>query len=255
LRRAVRTRNPEPWWAATAATQSCPTGQQFYPPIVDPYDANHLLLVGHGVDLLVESTDGGLHWNQITTDPRMAMMGGTGGPEFVNTGDPATTRTTWLFLTAQTGGKVGTWRTTDSGKTWTQVDKNEHTNGSTQTFQPDTKGTIFMAGVYSGLGWGVLRSTDYGVTWAHVGNTEQETIVFGTSKHVYALFGWGIGPGGTFDPNFEMADEPGTGTWSKPGVPAGMTQGPAEAAVTNDGKNNILLIAGYNAGLWRYIEP
>jgi hypothetical protein len=38
-------------------------------------------------------------------------------------------------------------------------------------------------------------------------------------------------------------------------TPPAMTQGPAQAAVTSDGKNNILVIASYNAGLWRYIEP
>jgi hypothetical protein len=34
-----------------------------------------------------------------------------------------------------------------------------------------------------------------------------------------------------------------------------MSQGPAMAAVTNDGTNNVIVVAGYSAGLWRYIEP
>jgi hypothetical protein len=34
-----------------------------------------------------------------------------------------------------------------------------------------------------------------------------------------------------------------------------MTQGPGQAAVTSDGVHNIVLLASYNAGLWRYVEP
>jgi hypothetical protein len=34
-----------------------------------------------------------------------------------------------------------------------------------------------------------------------------------------------------------------------------MTQGPGQVAVTNDGTNSIVVVANYNAGLWRYVEP
>ena len=68
-------------------------------------------------------------------------------------------------------------------------------------------------------------------------------------------FGWGIGAGNVVDPVLEVSPLPGTGAWTKPGTPAAMTQGPAQAAVTNDGKNNIILTASYNAGMWRYVEP
>ncbi len=34
-----------------------------------------------------------------------------------------------------------------------------------------------------------------------------------------------------------------------------MSQGPAQAAVLNDGTHNIVLVASYNAGMWRYVEP
>jgi hypothetical protein len=34
-----------------------------------------------------------------------------------------------------------------------------------------------------------------------------------------------------------------------------MIQGAASGVTINDGKNNIVLVANYNAGLWRYIEP
>jgi hypothetical protein len=238
-----------------AAAPPGASGQQFYAPVVDPYDNKHLLMVGHAMNLLLQSTDGGQNWTAVTTDPKMNQNGGTGGIDFIKTGNAATTRTTWLWLAAQSGGGIGTWRTTDGGGHWTWVDSNEHINGATQIYQPGTAGIVFMSGVYSKLGWGVLRSADYGQTWAHVGGATQETVVFGTSKFVYSMFGWGPGPGTVVDPLLELSSQPGTGSWTNPGTPAAMSQGPAQAAVTNDGKNNIIVVANYNAGLWRYIEP
>jgi photosystem II stability/assembly factor-like uncharacterized protein len=243
------------WTPYTVAPGADLSHQQFYAPLTDPYDPDHLLMAGHAVDVLLESTDGGKTWSGVTTAPGMKQNGGTGGIDFIDTGDPGTTRTTWLWLAAQSGGGIGTWRTTDGGKNWSHVETNEHTNGSSQIFQPDAHGVVFMAGVYSKLGWGVLRSADYGITWAHVGQASQEAIVFGTSKNLYSMFGWGIGAGGMVDPALQVSPLPGTGTWTKPGTPAAMTQGPAQAAVTNDGKHDIIVIAAYNAGVWRYVEP
>jgi hypothetical protein len=228
--------------------------QQFYPPAVDPNDAQHLLMAMHGTDLLVQSTDGGQTWKTASTDPGMAG-GSTYGINFINTGDVATTRNTWLWMAAATGGKIGTWRTTNGGAAWTKVESNEHPAGVTEIYQPDTKGVVYAAGVYSTLGWGVLRSSDYGITWTHVGQAIQERVIIGTPKHLYSMMGGANGPGAIVDPSLEVADQPGTGAWTKPGTPTAMTQGPAEAVVTNDGTNNIIVAANYNAGLWRYIEP
>ncbi len=243
------------WTALNVAPAGAGTGQQFYAPVADPYDSQHLLMVGHAVNLLIESTDGGANWHAVTTDGGMAMSGGTGGIEFINTGNATTTRSTWLWLAAQAGGVIGTWRTTNSGTNWVKVDKNEHINGQTQIYQPDTSGVVYMAGVYSDLGWGVLKSTDFGQTWAHVGLGQNEAIVFGTPKGIYAMYGWGPGAGQTVDPLLEVGGPSGTGTWTAPGTPVGMSQGPAQAAVLNDGTHNIILVAGYNAGMWRYVEP
>lgn len=231
------------------------SGQQFYPPVVDPYDSKHLLMAGHALDLLIESMDGGETWTAVVTDPAMKLNGGTGGINFLNTGDAATTRTTWLWLASTSGGNIGTWRTTDGGKGWTHVNKNEHTNGATQIYQPDTGGVVFMAGDGSAEGAGVLRSADYGKTWAHVGLALGETIVFGTTKALYSMYGWGPGAGMVVDPALETGAQPGTGDWTASMTPKEMSQGPAQAAVIGDGKNNIILVANYNAGLWRYIEP
>lgn len=228
--------------------------QDFYPPVVDPYDPKHLLMAGHEMNLLVESSDGGHSWTEVSTDPGMSENGGTAGIFFVDTGLAATTSKTFLWI-AQQSDQYGTWRTVTAGGAWTLVDKNEHPHGLSQIYQPDTGGVVYMAGAYSKLGWGVLRSTDYGATWAHVGSTGGEAMVFGTKKNVYAMASGAVGLGSTLDPSLETAPQPGTGTWTTPGTPKDMTIGAAQAAVTNDGKHDIVVTANWGAGVWRYVEP
>jgi fibronectin type 3 domain-containing protein len=231
------------------------TRQDYYAPLVDPYDVNHLIMAGHEHDSIVESTDGGHKWTAVPLDIGMLTIGRTGFVFFINTGDAATTHGTWLWIGEQSGGLNGTWRTANSGATWVQVDQNEHPLGAAQIYQPDNNGVVFMAGSNSILGQGVLRSADYGQTWTQVGLANNESVVFGTSKNVYAMFGFPAGPGGTFDSSFELAAEPGDGTWVAPGTPAGLTQGAAQISGVNDGSNNVLMGAMWNSGLWRYIEP
>jgi len=229
--------------------------QDYYAPLVDPYNANHLIMAGHAQDSIVESGDGGHGWTAVHLDNGMLTNGRTGFVFFINTGNAATTHGTWLWIGEQNGGLNGTWRTTNSGATWVQVDQNEHPLGAAQIFQPDNNGVVFMAGANSILGQGVLRSSDYGQTWTHVGLTSNESVVFGTSKNVYSMFGFAAGPGATFNSSFEVAAEPGNGTWVAPGTPAGLTQGAAQISGVNDGSNNVLVGAMWNSGLWRYIEP
>jgi hypothetical protein len=206
------------------------------------------------MNLLVESFDGGQTWAKVPTDAGMQQNGGTAAIFFLDTGNAGTTAKTWLWL-AQQSTRYGTWRTTDGGITWTRVDMNEHPHGNSQIYQPDTHGVVYMAGAYSALGWGVLRSADYGATWTHVGGTGNESTVFGTSKHVYAMSSGASGLGSVVDPGLEMAAQPGSGTWTMPGTPAEMTQGAAQTAVTNDGTHDIIVSANWGAGLWRYVEP
>jgi hypothetical protein len=228
--------------------------QDFYPPTADPHDANHLLMAGHEMNVLAESSDGGQTWTSVPTDAGMAEQGGTAGVFFIDTGVAATTRKTFLWL-AQQSDVYGSWRTADGGASWTRVDGNEHEHGTSQIFQPDAGGVVYMAGVYSSSGWGVLRSTDYGITWTHVGQVGNENVVFGTPKNVYAMNSWAAGLGATVDPAFELAPSPGTAGWTTPGTPVDMTQGAAQAAVTSDGTHNVIVTANWGAGIWRYIEP
>lgn len=228
--------------------------QDFYPPTIDPYDANHLLMAGHEMNMPVQSVDGGKTWTALPMDPAMNAPGGSAAFVFVDTGTASTTRNTWLYSPQGTGGLIGTWRTTNGGTTWKQVDKNEKEHSYYQIFQPDTNGVVYMAGIYSSLGFGVLRSTDYGQTWAHVGKAGNENIVFGTAKHIYAMDAYS-------SMNGEVGDAPGTGTWRAMATPwsgtspSGPIAGTVQAAVTNDGTYNIIVTANWNGGLWRYIEP
>jgi len=228
---------------------------QFYPPAVDPYDSKHLLMAGHGVALLAQSTDGGQTWVGVPLATGM-NAGATGGINFINTGNATTTRNTWLWLAQATGGIVGTWRTTTGAANgdWARVQTNEHPPGISNIYQPDTNGTVYMAGLYSKDGFGVFRSPDYGQTWMHMGATNlQERIVFGTPKLVYVMMG-NEASNSPSDPALQIAPPPGT-TWTSPKTPPEMKQGPLQAAVTNDGKNSIILLAGWTSGLWRYVEP
>ncbi len=135
------------------------------------------------------------------------------------------------------------------------MDKNEHPHGASQIYQPNNDGIVYMAGYYSDLGPGILRSNDYGQSWSHTGTATNETVVVGTARNVYAMYGWSAGAGQTVSPNMQLAAQPGTGNWVQPGTPAGLTQGSHQIRVVNDGTHYILVGAMSNAGVWRYIEP
>jgi hypothetical protein len=217
------------------------------PPAVDPYDSNHLLAAGDSAAVLFQSTDAGHNWAMVTMDPGMTTSDGTAVIAFVNTGDATATRSTWLWIGPATGGLVGTWRTEDGGTSWTHVENNERQLGFAPTYQPAGGAVVYMAGVYSTQGDGVLRSADYGRTWTHVA-VGPATVVAGTAQRIYA-----IGQGQYVD--FEATLQPGTGAWMTLGTPATMTLGAWQAAVTTDGTASILVTANNRAGLWRYVEP
>ncbi len=229
--------------------------QDVYPPSVDPYDANHLIMAGHEQDLLVESVDGGQTWTTIPVNPAMRVGNGTASISFINTGTASGSRGTWLWMAQQSGGVYGTWRTTNRGASWTRVDLNEHPHGFAEAYQPDANGTVYIAGAYSARGWGVLRSTDYGVTWSHVGMTANQRVVYSTPSNVYSMYSYPTGLGATDGPSFQTAAQPGNGGWSAPATPPAMRQGGSQVAVSTDGQRYYIVSAAYGAGLWLYIEP
>jgi len=46
-------------WTTYFVAPSGSSRQDYYPPVVDPYDGNHLVMAGHEMNYIVESTDGG----------------------------------------------------------------------------------------------------------------------------------------------------------------------------------------------------
>jgi len=117
--------------------------QDFYPPVVNPYDPNHLLMTGHHMSLIVQSMDGGRSWSAVSMADGMKHGDGTALIFFIDTGRADTTTDTWIWTAEGGGGKIGTWRTSDRGRTWTQVDSNEHPHGQMQIYQPDTRGVVW----------------------------------------------------------------------------------------------------------------
>jgi hypothetical protein len=89
--------------------------QDFYPPVVNPHDRNHLLMTGHYLSLIVQSLDGGQSWSKVPIPDGMKHDSGTGFIFFIDTGRAETTRVTWIWTAEGTGGKIGTWRTSDRG--------------------------------------------------------------------------------------------------------------------------------------------
>jgi hypothetical protein len=241
-----------------------PSGfQDWYPAVIDPYTPTHLIMAGHEQNYMIQSFDSGQTWASVSMSSGMAEQGGTAFLNFVDTGNATTTGQTWLWTAQESGGTYGTWRTSNSGTSWTKVDSGEHAHGALQIYQAGG-GVIFMGETYSALGNGVLRSTDYGVTWAHVGLTDGQArnVVFASATKVYATYGWPVGAGNV-NPGLETALLPGTGSWTAvsgsictaPPTQGGYSQGPSHVAVVNDGSHYIFLAATFNAGLCRYVEP
>lgn len=226
--------------------------QDYYAPAVDPYDGDHLLMAGHEMNVLAESRDGGETWQEVPMDPAMAGPGGTGSVLFVDTGDPVTTRRTWLYTGQWNEGNTGTWRTEDGGERWTRVDSMEKPHGQYQIYQPDA-GAILAAGLSGSDGHGIYRSTDAGRTWDMV-HEGFSAVLWGSDDTVYSGYSWACGDCAV-DAEFRRAPSPGAGNWAEgPEQPAEMAMGPATVAVTFDGERYVFVSANWRDGVWRYVE-
>ncbi len=64
--------------------------QDYCPPLVDPYDQNHLLMTAHEFNSVVESIDGGQNWTSVPLDNGMQQAGGSASITFINTGTAST---------------------------------------------------------------------------------------------------------------------------------------------------------------------
>jgi photosystem II stability/assembly factor-like uncharacterized protein len=222
---------------------------ELYSIAIDPDDDNHLISGLHEMDGLVESTDGGETWRAIA-GTGFPSGGVSWYPFFVDTGDDATTRGTWLAIPQNDGGVVVT---RDGGATWTIPDGIEglsHAHGNAQIFQRGD--SLFVPGL-GGPGQGLYRSDDLGATFRRVLDGPL-SVAWGTDANLYTMWGWAcascdLGAG------FRVAPLPAADTWSEPAVPSDLVIGANHIAVTSDGNHEIFVGTMWSTGLWRYIEP
>ena len=146
------------------ATEKPVGTRDLYSIAVDPTDFKHLLVSFHspwadGKNCgVLESKDGGASW--VAHDPPSTLKGGYGMAIFFLY-DPAKKvgdSNTWLF-TAQEGGF---FKTTDGGKSWTNVYKHSMTHGGNQLYRAND-GTLYSGGYQY-----PTRSTDNGSSWEQI---------------------------------------------------------------------------------------
>lgn len=137
--------------------------RDLYSIAVDPTDFQHVLVSFHSPWAtkncgVLESKDGGETW--VAHDPPPTLKGGYGMAIFFLF-DPEKkigNSDTWLF-TAQEGGF---FKTTDGGKTWTNVYKHPMTHGGNQLYRAKD-GTLYSGGYQY-----PARSTDNGSSWEQI---------------------------------------------------------------------------------------
>jgi photosystem II stability/assembly factor-like uncharacterized protein len=236
----------------TGAIPEDPTAASLYSIVVDPSDPSHLLSGLHEADKVVESVDSGDTW-RFVSGAGFPAGGRSWYPFFVDTGDAAATSKTW-FAIAQDGGSP--IMTKDGGLTWAipaGLEGLEHPHGSSALYQHEQ--SLFVAGIRGPEGDGVYRSTDLGASFSRVAQGSGN-VVWGTPKHLYAMWGWACGGCGLEQggPQYQTAPQPGT-AWSQGNVPERLDWGPNSVAVTSDGEHHVMVGSMWASGLWRYVEP
>jgi len=222
--------------------------QQVYSIDINPYDSQHIIVAFHEAPDVGESTDGGKTWVKHLTP---AEDGGTSYyPFFVQTGDAATTRKTWLAVPQETGNSRAL-RTTDGGASWTKLNQFQHHHGSAQLFDAGG-GLIFLSAMQPA---GIHKSTDYGSTWTSL-SAASSGVVTASKKNLYASVGVGYAMASSgFDPQLVTAPRDNDTAWVPMTRPPGMFDGAKRMAVTHDEAHDLVVSGNWHAGIWRYIEP
>ncbi|HKO52815.1 MAG TPA: hypothetical protein VJV79_34140 [Polyangiaceae bacterium] len=215
---------------------------------IDPYDHQHLLTGMHEFHNLAESTDGGKNWKTIPTDP---SNGKSIYPYFMDTGDPVTTRKTWLLIPQIDSGN--STYTSDGGATFKPTGGGvfAHPHGGNQFFRDSTK-----IGYAAGSG-GVWETLDAGLNWRKTYSASNYGYANGVVGTKNSLYSWDTGSnlGGIGGSHIHKAARKPGSEWKPVVTPASMSNGPQGMAVTYDGAHYILVGGAVNAGVWRYVEP
>ncbi len=214
---------------------------------VDPNNSQHILAVNHG------NTSGGAYDHHVfeTTN---------GGSTWIDRGNPAgsahcavtfITSTTWMATAEGWGaGSPGSFITTNSGASWTNVGQMGKAHGNAQVTYLDGNGTLYMAAME-----GMFRATSPYLSWSRVdGNAAQSVI--GTPNFLYSSFGWASL--GNVSPALRRASASTGTSWdgTYTSTPSAMTNGAMGAAVTfNASTGKYIIVTGnWLGGLWRYVE-
>jgi hypothetical protein len=210
-------------------------GRDIYNIDIDPNNSQHVIATFHDSNKIVESKDGGATWIG-----RGAVAGATQSSYLF-----FVTSNVWLMVSQWTDTN-GTYRSEDSGNTWTKVSTNEHFHGNCQPyFGPN--GVLYLPGAH-----GIQKSTDLGKTWNSVFGSPENSVV-ATASYLYASDGWATM--GTWDPNMVRSAVTDGTSWSsyttKPGT---MTNGTKRATVAFDGTHYVIISLNWDAGFWRYVE-
>lgn len=224
---------------STQSTYSLPaeSGQDIEAICIDPYDSRHLLAGFHeSFDGVIESTNGGVDWIVHT-----GYNGKVNDPWFIDTGNPVTTRKTWLILSYYWNAPGGAlWRTSDGGQTFTEADTFQYYSMGHSWLYQVGGGLMYATGIWGTPDGreGMFKSTDYGQTWTMLYSDYTETGVIGTPTYLYS---------GTL----RRASQANDTVWTPQSNPNSKpNQG--HFISTYDGQHWILYSMG--SGLWRYVE-
>lgn len=206
---------------------------------VNPTDFRHILLGSHSAwgwtdsrwntsSGVLESKDGGASW--VAHDPVPGWGTGHAINFLYNPALGIGNASTWLLGTQG----PGMWRTTDAGRTWTQVTTSTIQHGGGTVYH-DKAGILYASGTY-----GILRSIDNGATWTEVGPRGGYSTVFGDGRLLYIHPLFSTGP-------FFTSPEGDGNTWT-PMNQQQLLEGPFQMAL--DPVNGILYASLWGQGLW-----
>lgn len=148
---------------------------------VDPLEAHHLIASTTSVWLGTNGDAGIIEGRYVadawqwTLHPPVPGMGTQQRIGFVDA-------STWLVTAPTFTSGAGSWRTTDGGQTFEQVDAS--TSAGTWQWYGSRDGTLYQTGYHT-----LLRSTDHGATWVDVfGGLDLPgtQAVIGDGEHLYA---------------------------------------------------------------------